>query len=52
MELGTPEHVYSEVCDAILSTENKRFILGTGCVLQITTPRANIMAALQAARRE
>jgi uroporphyrinogen decarboxylase len=52
MELGTPEHVYSEACDAILSTENKRFILGTGCVLQITTPRTNIMAALQAAKRE
>jgi uroporphyrinogen decarboxylase len=52
MELGTPEHVYSEACDAILSTDNKRFILGTGCVLQITTPRANIAAALQAARRE
>lgn len=52
MELGTPEHVHSEASDAILATEGKRFILGTGCVLQITTPRANIMAALQAARRE
>jgi uroporphyrinogen decarboxylase len=52
MELGTPEHVHSEASDAIISTENKRFILGTGCVLQITTPRANIIAALQAARRE
>jgi uroporphyrinogen decarboxylase len=52
MELSSPEHVYSEASDAILSTENRRFILGTGCVLQITTPRANIMAALQAARRE
>ena len=52
MELGIPEHVFSEANDAILATERKRFILGTGCVLQITTPRANIMAALQAARRE
>lgn len=50
MELGTPEHVHSEACDAILATENKRFILGTGCVLQITTPGANIRAAIQAAR--
>lgn len=50
MELGSPEHVYSEACDAILATENKRFILGTGCVLQITTPSANIRAAIQAAR--
>ncbi len=52
MELGTPEHVFSEANDAILATGNKRFMLGTGCVLQITTPRANIVAALEAARRE
>jgi uroporphyrinogen decarboxylase len=52
MELATPEHVYSEACDAIFSTGNVRFILGTGCVLQITTPKANIMATLRAARRE
>ncbi len=52
MELGNPEHVYAEANDAISATERKRFILGTGCVLQITTPRANITAALQAARRE
>jgi uroporphyrinogen decarboxylase len=50
MELGSPEHVHSEARDAILATENKRFILGTGCVLQITTPGANIRAAIQAAR--
>jgi uroporphyrinogen decarboxylase len=50
MELGSPERVYSEACDAILATESKRFILGTGCVLQITTPGANIKAAIQAAR--
>ena len=52
MELGTPEHVHSEARDAIQATEGKRFILGTGCVLQTTTPRANILAAIQAARRE
>jgi len=52
INLGTPEHVYSEACDAILSTDNRRFMLGTGCVLQITTPKSNIMAALQAASRE
>ncbi|NJD60091.1 MAG: uroporphyrinogen decarboxylase [Anaerolineales bacterium] len=52
MELGTPEHVHSEARDAILSTANQRFILGTGCVLQTTTPSANILAALQAARHE
>jgi uroporphyrinogen decarboxylase len=47
MELGTPEQVHSEARDAILATNNKRLILGTGCVLPITTPRANIIAALQ-----
>ena len=47
MELGSPDDVQSEAQDAILATNNKRFILGTGCVLQITTPRANIMAAIQ-----
>jgi uroporphyrinogen decarboxylase len=50
MELGTPEQVLAEGRDAIHSARNQRFILGTGCVMQITTPRANIMAAIQAAR--
>jgi uroporphyrinogen decarboxylase len=50
MLLGSPEHVHSEACDAILATGNTRFILGTGCVLQTTTPAVNIRAAIQAAR--
>ncbi len=50
MNLGSAEHVHSEASDAILSTGNTRFILGTGCVLQVTTPGANIRAAIQAAR--
>ena len=50
MLLGTPEHIHSEACDAILATSNTRFILGTGCVLQTTTPAVNIRAAIQAAR--
>jgi uroporphyrinogen decarboxylase len=52
MELGTPKKVFSEARDAILAAENLRFILGTGCVLQTTTPAVNIKAALQAARNE
>lgn len=52
MELGTPEMVEAEAKEAILATENKRFILGTGCVLQTITPRANILAAIKAARGE
>ncbi len=47
MVLGTPEQVRAETRDAIISTQNQRFILGTGCVLPITTPRANILAAIQ-----
>jgi len=47
MELGSPERVYSEARDAILETNKRRFILGTGCVLSITTPRANILAAIK-----
>jgi uroporphyrinogen decarboxylase len=45
MLFGTPETVTMEAKDAIKATEGKRFILGTGCVLPITAPRANIMAA-------
>jgi uroporphyrinogen decarboxylase len=52
MELGTPEKVRAEAEEAIKSTGNQRFILGTGCVLQTTSPRANIIAAKQAAGRE
>jgi uroporphyrinogen decarboxylase len=47
MVLGTPKSVAAEALDAIQATEGKRFILGTGCVLPITTPRANIWAARQ-----
>jgi uroporphyrinogen decarboxylase len=47
MELGTPEQVRAETRDAILSTQNQRFILGTGCVLPITTPQTNILTAIQ-----
>lgn len=45
MVLGTPEQVTAEARDAILSTGGKCFILGTGCVLPITAPRGNILAA-------
>ncbi len=52
MELGTPEQVHAEALEAITSTRNQRLLLGTGCVLQITTPRANIIAAIRAAKGE
>lgn len=47
MVLGDPEKVAFEARDAIQATGGRRFILGTGCVLPITTPRANILAARQ-----
>jgi uroporphyrinogen decarboxylase len=50
MELGTPAQVYSEAKEAIRSTLKRRFILGTGCVLQVTTPDSNILAAIQSCR--
>ncbi len=45
MALGTPEIIYQEAADAYNQTAGKRFILGTGCVIPITTPHGNIMAA-------
>jgi uroporphyrinogen decarboxylase len=48
MVLSTPQSVTIEALDAIRETEGKRFILGTGCVLPIIAPRANIWAARQA----
>lgn len=45
--LGTPEDVRAEAQDAIQATGGMRFILGTGCVMPITAPYGNIMAARQ-----
>ena len=45
MVLGNPVQVTAEARDAIQATGGKRFILGTGCVLPIIAPRANILAA-------
>lgn len=42
---GTPEQVMEEATAAILATEGKRFILGTGCVLPVIAPHSNIAAA-------
>ena len=45
--LGNPVSVTAEAHDAIQATNAQRFILGTGCVLPITAPRTNILAARQ-----
>lgn len=48
MVLGAPEAVRAEARRAIEATGGERFILGTGCVVPITAPRANLMAARRA----
>jgi len=45
MVLGTSEQVQKERQAAIEATEGKRLILGTGCVLPVTAPHGNILAA-------
>jgi uroporphyrinogen decarboxylase len=45
MVLGAPEQVRAEAHDALQATQGQRFILGTGCVLPITAPRGNLLAA-------
>ncbi len=47
MVLGTPERIRQEAEDAIAQCRGRRFILGTGCVLPITAPYGNILAARQ-----
>ncbi len=47
MLLGNPDVIFKEALDAYAQTNGKKFILGTGCVLPITTPYGNIMAARQ-----
>ena len=48
MVLDSPEQVRAEALDALQATQGKRFILGTGCVLPITAPYGNILAARRA----
>ncbi len=46
--MGTPEQVDAEAENALSQTQGRRFILGTGCVLPITAPHGNILAARKA----
>jgi uroporphyrinogen decarboxylase len=47
MVLGTPSQVVSEAEDAVQATGGRKFILGTGCVVPVTAPHGNILAARQ-----
>lgn len=49
MLLGAPEPVRAKIADAVRQTGGRRYIIGTGCVLRVTTPLANLRAARQAA---
>jgi uroporphyrinogen decarboxylase len=51
MVLGDPDTVGAEALDALQATNGERFILGTGCVLPIIAPSANIFAARQVVER-
>jgi uroporphyrinogen decarboxylase len=42
---GNPQQVEAEAQSAIKKTDSNRFILGTGCVLPVTAPHSNILAA-------
>ncbi len=48
MVRGTPADVRREAQEAIAQTRGRRFILGTGCVVPIVTPWANLRAARSA----
>jgi len=48
---GSPEEVTAEALDAVKTTGGRRFILGTGCVIFTTVPRANILAARRSVER-
>ncbi len=47
---GTAEDVTLEANEAIQSTQGKKFVLGSGCVVPVTAPHGNLMAAVKAAR--
>ncbi len=51
LRLGTPQAVLAEARQAREQTGGRRWILGTGCVLALTTPEANLRAAREAVDR-
>lgn len=48
MVVGNPEAVQAEAADALRGMRGRGFILGTGCVVPVLAPRANLMAARRA----
>ena len=50
MVMGSESKIQSEIRDAVIQTGGRKFILGTGCVLPLTTPLGNIRSAVKIAR--
>lgn len=46
--LGSPDDIRSEIREAFEQTRGKRWVLGTGCGVLLTTPYGNMMTARQA----
>ena len=42
---GSPEEIHQQAQEAMETTNGRRFILGTGCVVPIIAPHGNLMAA-------
>lgn len=48
---ATPQAVTQEALKSIEATQGERFILGTGCVLPVTAPYANILAVRESVEK-
>lgn len=48
MVFGTPQDILAEAQDALAQTNGLKFMLGTGCVVDIIAPHGNLMAARKA----
>ena len=48
---GSPAEITREAKNSLEKTSGERFILGTGCVLPITAPHSNIIAARRSVER-
>lgn len=45
----TPDQVRAEVGEALAQTGGRRYMVGAGCVIPLTTPERNLRAAIEAA---
>ncbi len=52
MVLGDPKKICKEIDESLVQTRSTGFILGTGCVLPLTTPHGNIKSAIKYIRSQ